>query len=137
MNQYLWSDIPVLAALSPEIAAEKLAAIGKDDLAQALKQAPQAVSTNRCLEVAIQHQGMAAHVAHVRLYSANDYVYRSPREFMSLQSRPTPSFKRTKIKITLDVLRGSSPVGDCQYLDPNLQAQRHQRHSRPQAAIGG
>jgi hypothetical protein len=48
--------------------------------------------------VAILHQGMAAHVAHVRLYSANDYVYRSPRESRrcNLGRRPRLNGRKSK-----------------------------------------
>jgi hypothetical protein len=107
MSQDSWFNIPVLGALAPDTAAEKLVELGDTALAQELRGAPKEATFRRGKDWRWPFRTKAwQHTAHAFGYISPMNIREGMRDIVEVGSvEADPSLKRTRVKITLDALR--------------------------------
>jgi hypothetical protein len=106
-NKALWFEEPVIGAMSPTVAAEKLAELGDQDLAAALEAAPQESLYRKPGEWRWPFRTKAwQHTTHAFGFISELKNASGNREIVDVgEIDADESLKRTRVKVTLDALR--------------------------------
>jgi hypothetical protein len=107
MANELWFDVPVLGALSPDMAADKLTEIGELELASKLRAAPREAQYRKSGLWGWPFRTKAwQHTTHAFGFIAPMRAVKGRREIRDVAAiEPDLELKRSRVKVTLDALR--------------------------------